>query len=86
MGIAASVMAVAWVLTGFAPNFLGTVAPGPMLIGAGGGPCDSSGEDSHRIIRRLSKDARGRHHFCPQCRHFPNTRPCADLGRRPRLR
>jgi hypothetical protein len=35
MGIAASVMAVAWVLTGFAPNLLGTVALGPMLIGAG---------------------------------------------------
>jgi hypothetical protein len=29
------VMAVAWVLTGFAPNLLGTVALGPMLIGAG---------------------------------------------------
>ncbi len=35
MGIAASVMAVAWVLTGFAPNLLGTVALGSMLIGAG---------------------------------------------------
>jgi MFS family permease len=35
MGIVASVMAVAWALTGFAPNLLGTVALGPMLIGAG---------------------------------------------------
>ena len=35
MGVAASVMAVAWVLTGFAPNLPSTVALGSMLIGAG---------------------------------------------------
>ena len=35
MGIAASVMAVAWALTGLAPNLLGILALGPMLIGAG---------------------------------------------------
>jgi hypothetical protein len=35
MGIAASVMAVAWVLTGFAPNLLGIVSLELMLIGAG---------------------------------------------------
>ena len=35
MGIAASVMAVAWAFTGLAPNLLGIVALGPMLIGAG---------------------------------------------------
>ena len=35
MGIAASVMAVAWALTGLAPNLLGILSLGPMLIGAG---------------------------------------------------
>ena len=35
MGIAASVMAVAWALTGLAPNLLGILSLGPMLIVAG---------------------------------------------------